>query len=73
MPNLERRLETLEHEANKGASNFVIRLVAGEPTEAQKAEHAAIRATGAELMIVQLVGLKPRIKVGVTQEGAQHV
>jgi hypothetical protein len=56
---IERRLEALEAESQK-AQQITVRIVTGEGTPEQQAEHAALRAAGVNLMVVSLVGLTPR-------------
>lgn len=56
---IERRLEALEADV-KAAQSITVRLVTGDGTPEQQAEHAALRAAGVNLMVVSLVGLTPR-------------
>ena len=58
--NLERRVAALEAEGEKNSKPFLVRLVAGDGTPEQRAEHAALRAAGNEVMVVSLVALAPK-------------
>ncbi|MEJ8813390.1 hypothetical protein WKW77_20045 [Variovorax ureilyticus] len=56
---IERRLEALEADM-KEAESITVRLVTGDGTPEQQAEHAALRAAGVNLMVVSLVPFPPR-------------
>lgn len=58
--NLERRVTALEAEGDKNSKPFLVRLVAGDGTPEQQAEHAALRAAGNEVMVVSLVAMAPK-------------
>jgi len=58
---IEKRLSALEIQHLPITRNVTVRFVAGaSPTAEEEAEHAALRATGAHLLVVRLVeaGLK---------------
>ncbi|QNK74205.1 hypothetical protein H7F36_02860 [Variovorax sp. PAMC28562] len=58
--NLERRVADLEAAGDKNSKPFLVRLVSGDGTLEQQAEHAALRAAGNEVMVVSLVALAPK-------------
>ncbi|VWX63190.1 hypothetical protein VARIO8X_90059 [Burkholderiales bacterium 8X] len=62
--NLERRLTALEADSVKAASSLTVRFMDDGGTPEEQAEHAALRASGVDLLVVNFVG---------ATTGANHV
>lgn len=75
MPTLtiERRLAALEANGVRSASCITVRHVTEGGTPEEQAEHAAMRAAGVDLIVVNLVSAKPRPETIPQTEEVTHV